>query len=71
MSIIPPSETEYLERDRELGAGRTVIAEMPVTIPKNPKKSKQQPPQEAIDEFWSKFTTKTPGKGACAFYDTV
>jgi hypothetical protein len=25
--------------------------------------AKQQTPQEAIDEFWSKFTTKTPGRG--------
>jgi hypothetical protein len=24
--------------------------------------AKQQTPQEAIDEFWSKFTTKTPGR---------
>lgn len=24
---------------------------------------KQQTPQEAIDEFWAKFTTKAPGKG--------
>ena len=23
----------------------------------------QRTPQETIDEFWSKFTTKTPGKG--------
>ncbi|KAI8623159.1 hypothetical protein F5Y19DRAFT_468721 [Xylariaceae sp. FL1651] len=29
---------------------------------RTPKKSKQQAPQEAIDEFWSKFTTKAPGK---------
>ncbi|KAI0120929.1 calpain family cysteine protease [Xylariales sp. AK1849] len=27
-----------------------------------PRKTKQQTPQEAIDEFWSKFTTKAPGK---------
>lgn len=25
--------------------------------------AKQQTPQEAIDEFWAKFTTKAPGKG--------
>ncbi|RYP76422.1 hypothetical protein DL769_003628 [Monosporascus sp. CRB-8-3] len=63
MSVLPPSESAYLEeQDRELGAGRTVIAEMPVTIPTAPKRPKQQTPQEAIDEFWSKFTTKTPGK---------
>lgn len=27
------------------------------------KEAKQQTPQEAIDEFWAKFTTKAPGKG--------
>lgn len=27
------------------------------------KKSKKQAPQEIIDEFWTKFNTKTPGKG--------
>ncbi|KAH8646649.1 hypothetical protein BX600DRAFT_490486 [Xylariales sp. PMI_506] len=27
-----------------------------------PAKKKDQSPQEAIDEFWSKFTTTTPGK---------
>ncbi|RYP22199.1 hypothetical protein DL767_009107 [Monosporascus sp. MG133] len=63
MSVLPPSESSYLEdQDRELGAGRKVIAEMPVTIPTAPKRTKQQTPQEVIDEFWSKFTTKTPGK---------
>ncbi|RYP44149.1 hypothetical protein DL768_009358 [Monosporascus sp. mg162] len=63
MSVLPSSESSYLEeQDKELGAGRTVIAGMPVTIPTAPKRPKQQTPQEAIDEFWSKFTTKTPGK---------
>lgn len=38
------------------------MAEMPVTLTHPPKKTKQQAPQEAIDEFWNKFTTKTPGK---------
>ena len=33
-------------------------------IPSDPvKKAKHQAPQEAIDEFWQKFNTKTPGKG--------
>lgn len=27
------------------------------------KEAKQQTPQEAIDEFWAKFTTRAPGKG--------
>ncbi|KAI1136249.1 cysteine proteinase [Hypoxylon sp. FL0543] len=62
MSVIfpaPPSEAGYMNQDVE---GRTVMAEVPVTLPVSPKKSKQQTPQEAIDEFWSKFTTKAPGK---------
>ncbi|KAH9885671.1 hypothetical protein F4778DRAFT_787068 [Xylariomycetidae sp. FL2044] len=35
---------------------------MSATINKGPRKPKLQTPQEAIDEFWSKFNTKTPGK---------
>ncbi|CAJ2502977.1 Uu.00g103710.m01.CDS01 [Anthostomella pinea] len=54
-----PSESSYLEPD-DLG-GHTVMAEMPVTLIRPPKR-KQQTPQAAIDEFWSKFTTKAPGK---------
>lgn len=27
------------------------------------KKPKTQAPQDTIDEFWAKFTTKNPGKG--------
>ncbi|KAI1079756.1 cysteine proteinase [Whalleya microplaca] len=55
----PPSESAYLDHD---AGGRTVMAEMPVTLSRNHKRNKQQTPQEAIDEFWSKFTTKAPGK---------
>lgn len=29
----------------------------------SPKKPKVQAPQDSIDEFWSKFKSKTPGKG--------
>jgi hypothetical protein len=67
MSVIfpPLSDPGYLERDDLIGpGGRTVMAEMPVTVPSIPKKMKQRTPQEAIDEFWSKFMTKAPGKGA-------
>ncbi|KAI1204284.1 cysteine proteinase [Annulohypoxylon truncatum] len=53
------SEAGYLNQDAE---GRTVMAELPVTIPPIPKKPKQQTPQQAIDDFWAKFTTKAPGK---------
>ncbi|KAI0880645.1 cysteine proteinase [Annulohypoxylon maeteangense] len=55
----PHSEAGYLNQD---GEGRTVMAEVPVTISPTPKKPKQQTPQQAIDDFWAKFTTKAPGK---------
>ncbi|KAI0420583.1 hypothetical protein F5X98DRAFT_361668 [Xylaria grammica] len=38
------------------------MAEVPVTVSLPTKKNKQQTPQQAIDEFWAKFTTKAPGK---------
>ncbi|KAI0431158.1 hypothetical protein F5Y09DRAFT_330569 [Xylaria sp. FL1042] len=38
------------------------MAEVPVTVSVPLKKNKQQTPQQAIDEFWTKFTTKAPGK---------
>ncbi|KAI0967333.1 hypothetical protein F4678DRAFT_475298 [Xylaria arbuscula] len=38
------------------------MAEIPVTVSLPSKENKQQTPQQAIDEFWSKFTTKAPGK---------
>ncbi|KAF7531101.1 hypothetical protein G7054_g9202 [Neopestalotiopsis clavispora] len=69
-----PSEAAYLDRDdytSSSGSGseeeepvrrrRPVIAQVPVVLPKMPRK-KQQAPQDAIDEFWTKFNTKTPGK---------
>jgi hypothetical protein len=46
------------------GAGRTVFAEMPVYVPpQGRRKTKQKSPQQQIDDFWGKFTTKAPGKG--------
>jgi hypothetical protein len=65
MSIIlprAPSEAEYYLEHEDVMT-QTIMAEIPVTLTQAPKKNKQQAPQEAIDEFWSKFTTKTPGKG--------
>jgi hypothetical protein len=63
MSFRAPSldDYPYLGED-PIGDGRTVIANMPVSIPEPPK-SKKQDPQSAINEFWEKFKTKTPGKG--------
>lgn len=34
-----------------------------VMAPAPPKKIKHQSPQDAIDEFWGKFNSKTPGRG--------
>ncbi len=34
-----------------------------VPAPQPVKKSKRQAPQDAIDEFWAKFNSKTPGQG--------
>jgi hypothetical protein len=31
--------------------------------PVPPSKKKKQSPQAAIDEFWGKFNSKTPGRG--------
>ncbi|KAI1160782.1 hypothetical protein F5B18DRAFT_663622 [Nemania serpens] len=38
------------------------MAEVPITLTSHPKKTKEQTPQQVIDEFWAKFTTKAPGK---------
>jgi hypothetical protein len=69
MSVIfpLPSEAAYLERDDDSdiipSSARPVVGQVPVVVlPKMPKK-KQQSPQEAINEFWDKFSTKAPGKG--------
>ncbi|KAI1500300.1 hypothetical protein F5X99DRAFT_240931 [Biscogniauxia marginata] len=54
----PPSESEYyLEGDR---GGHPIARGMAAIQIRHPKK--KQTPQEAIDEFWNKFTTKAPGK---------
>jgi hypothetical protein len=34
-----------------------------VMAPVPPKKVKHQSPQDAIDEFWEKFSSKSPGRG--------
>lgn len=65
MSVFPPdvaSEAEYYLA-RENGIAHTIMAEVPITLTSHPKKTKEQTPQQVIDEFWAKFTTKAPGKG--------
>jgi len=67
MSLPPDavSEAEYiLGREDDDAIGQTVMAEVPVTISLTSKKNKDQTPQQIIDEFWAKFTTKAPGKGS-------
>ena len=41
----------------------------PDNNPTTAKKSKKIAPQDAIDEFWRKFYSTTPGKGAYATTD--
>ncbi|KAI1463907.1 cysteine proteinase [Daldinia caldariorum] len=57
-SSTPPSESGRLSQD---AGDRTVMAVVPGTT-QIPKKNNKQTPQEAIDQFWNKFTTKAPGK---------
>ncbi|KAH8168122.1 hypothetical protein CIB48_g171 [Xylaria polymorpha] len=57
------SEAEYLlGRYDDDARAQTIMAEVPITISLPSKKTKDQTPQQAIDEFWAKFTTKAPGK---------
>ncbi|KAM0255054.1 hypothetical protein ACHAQJ_006132 [Trichoderma viride] len=50
--IYPRSNDDYM-----------MVSPDPIPIPLRQRKVvKQQTPQEAIDEFWAKFTTKAPGK---------
>ncbi|KAK3900412.1 putative calpain-1 catalytic subunit [Staphylotrichum tortipilum] len=41
--------------------GRVVVAELPIVVPPDNKPA-QHPPQRKVDQFWRKFTTKSPGK---------
>ncbi|TGJ88705.1 hypothetical protein E0Z10_g18 [Xylaria hypoxylon] len=65
MSILPPdavSDADYYLGARDDAIAHTIMAEVPVILSLPSKKNKQQTPQQAIDEFWTKFTTKAPGK---------
>lgn len=44
--------------------GRRVMAEMPVILPPGDHRGRPRQPQKKVDDFWRKFTTKTPGKGS-------
>jgi len=54
------SDDEALSNGRQSKA----VIEVPVTLAGPRRRGKQRPPQESIDEFWSRFTTKAPGIGA-------
>ncbi|KAI0864295.1 hypothetical protein F4860DRAFT_465773 [Xylaria cubensis] len=59
------SEADYMlgrDGDDDDAIGQTIMAEVPVTISLPRKKDTDKTPQQTIDEFWSKFTTKAPGK---------
>ncbi|KAI0470722.1 hypothetical protein GGR56DRAFT_678606 [Xylariaceae sp. FL0804] len=62
MSAVP----SILERYSHYSSGEEEDADLAAAMsqPAYPRMSKKpkQTPQEAIDEFWSKFTTKAPGK---------
>ncbi|KAJ2977088.1 hypothetical protein NUW58_g7917 [Xylaria curta] len=59
------SEAEYLlgkdQDDDNEWASVTMFARR--RLLRKPKAKLDQTPQQAIDEFWTKFTTKAPGKG--------
>ena len=44
------------------------MAEVPITLAARKNRKTQRSPQDNIDEFWSKFTTKAPGKGMCFLF---
>lgn len=48
-------------RDEDLNKNKD--APYIVMAPAPAKKVKHQSPQDAIDEFWNKFNSKTPGRG--------
>ena len=55
------SGADNLSRDEDLNKNKD--APFIVMAPAPPKKVKHQSPQDAIDEFWGKFDSKTPGRG--------
>lgn len=50
-----------VSRDEDLNMNKD--APYVVMAPAPPKKAKHQSPQDAIDELWSNFNSKTPGRG--------
>ncbi|KAK4989999.1 hypothetical protein LTR66_006908 [Elasticomyces elasticus] len=68
------SEADAVTRDerRRLRRGRSRTGSPSYVVVEAPKrKMKKQPPQQSIDEFWSRFTTKTPGKAFTILPDNL
>ncbi|KAG0652956.1 hypothetical protein D0Z07_0085 [Hyphodiscus hymeniophilus] len=68
------SGSDDLSRDEDLNKNKD--APYIVMAPAPPRKVKHQSPQAAIDEFWEKFDSKTPGRGksllfACSVTEAV
>jgi hypothetical protein len=55
------SSSDISSKDDDLN--KTKDAPYIVMAPAPAKKVKHQSPQDAIDEFWGKFNSKTPGRG--------
>ena len=55
------TSSDHSSRDEDLNKNKD--APYIVMAPAPAKKVKHQSPQDAIDEFWNKFNSKTPGRG--------
>ncbi len=58
-----------VDLDKERDAMRRYLLDVdqvliPAKVASTPKKMKSLAPQDLIDEFWTKFNSKTPGKGS-------
>lgn len=60
----PSSSTTSSDDSRDEDLNKTKDAPYIVMAPAPPKKVKHQSPQDAIDEFWGKFNSKTPGRAS-------
>lgn len=57
-SSVAGSVAARTDATRAVGDATVVVVNRPA-----PKNNKKQSPQDAIDEFWKKFYSTTPGKG--------
>jgi hypothetical protein len=59
----PSSSTSSSDSSSREDLNKNKDAPYIVMAPAPPKKVKHQSPQDAIDEFWGRFNSKTPGRG--------